>query len=124
MSSIQILSIIHPAVPKLYVSPAVVAVQPSDSSVILTCSSDLPSFETVWQLPGEGSTLDVIHEPSNELNLSLSQDDFEDLEGTEWECIIYDPDNPDRIISRASTVFRKVEGEHSKLWMFTILSIL
>ena len=109
------MSIIPSAAPKLSVSPAVVAVQPSDSSVILTCLTDLSASETVWQLPGEGSTLDVIREPSNELILSLSQDDFEDLEGTEWECVIYDPDNPDRIISSASTVFRGVEGEHNKL---------
>ena len=113
------ISIIHPAAPKLSVSPAVVAVQPSDSSVILTCISDFPAFETVWQLPGEGSTLDVFLEPSNEFSLSLSQDDFEELEGTEWECVANDPDSPDRIISRASTVFRKVEGEHNKLWMIT-----
>ena len=113
---IQILSNYIPsAAPRLSVSPAVVAVQPSDLSVILTCSSDLPALETVWQLPGEVSTLDVFLEPSNELNLSLSQDDFEDLEGTEWECVIYDPDSPDRIISRASTIFRGVEGKHNKL---------
>ena len=114
MSSIQISSIFPSAAPKLSVSPAVVAVQPSDSSVILTCSSDLPSFETVWQLPGKGSTLDVFREPTNELSLILSQDDFEELEGTEWECVIYDPDNSDRIISRVSTIFREVEGKHNK----------
>ena len=101
-------SITLPA-PKLSVSPAVVAVQPSDSSVTLSCSTDLPAIGTAWLLPGEGSTQDVIHESIYEL--SLSGNDFEDFEGTELECVAFDPDRPGSIISRASTVFRFVEGE-------------
>ena len=95
--------------PKLSVSPSVVAVQPSDSSVTLTCSTDLPTFGTAWQLPGEGSVLDVVHESTYEL--SFNQDDFEDLEGTELECVTFDPDRPDNIIARAGTVFREVDSE-------------
>ena len=106
---VSLLSIISTAAPKLSVSPAVVAVQPTDSSVTLTCLSDQPAFETVWQQSRENSTMNITNEPTYEL--SLSQENFEDLEGTEWECVIYDPDSPNRIISRVSTVFREVEGE-------------
>ena len=106
----HLIRFIPPPAPQLSVSPAVVAVQPSDSSVTLTCSTDLPTFGTAWQLPGEGSVLDVVHESTYEL--SLSQDDFEDLEGTELECVAFDPDSPDSIIARAGTVFRAVEGEY------------
>ena len=85
----------------------------------LTCLSDVPAFEPVWQLPGEGSTPDVVYEPMNELSLNLSQHNFEDLEGKEWECLIHNPDDPDRIISRVSTIFRKVEGEYNNLLLLS-----
>ena len=53
--------------------------------------------------------------------MDLTGQDIDQLDGTLYECVVYDPDLIEpTVITRTGTVLRKVSGERHMTFMFTI----
>ena len=68
-----------------------------------------------------GQASPVVYSATNTLELDITGQDLSQLDGTLYECVVYDPDVLEpTVISRAGTVLRRVSGECHMTVMFTV----